>query len=80
MAYNPPEKNLKNDDGHPNNDGDGKCCLKIGVYIYRELLKRGISKSSWQFFQLILVILDVLLDTSNISMTIYLEIAIFFEN
>ena len=45
MAYNPPEKNLKNDDGHPNNDGDGKCCLKIGVYIYRELLKRGINKS-----------------------------------
>ena len=46
MAYNPPGKNLKNDDGHPNNDGDGKCCLKIGVYIYRELLKRGINKSS----------------------------------
>ena len=52
MAYNPPGKNLKNDDGHPTNDGDGKRCLKIGVYIYRKLLKGGINKKLMTLFSI----------------------------
>ena len=39
-----------------------------------------IQTLSWYFFQLVWVILDVLFDTPNISMTFYLEIAIFCEN
>ena len=50
MAHKSPGKNLKNDDGHPTNDGGGKCCLKIGVYIYTELLKGGINKKLMTVF------------------------------
>ena len=50
MAYNPPGNKKKNDDGHPTNDVDGKCCLKIGLYIYRELLKGGINKKPMTLF------------------------------
>ena len=52
MAYNQPVKNQKNDDGHPANDGDGKCCLKTGVYIYRELLKGRINKKLMPLFSI----------------------------
>ena len=41
MAYNPSVKNQKNGDRHPVINGDGKCCLKKGVYIYRQFLKGG---------------------------------------
>ena len=33
MTHNPWGKNQKNEDGHSVNDGDEKCCLRIGVYI-----------------------------------------------
>ena len=35
MAYNPSVKNQENGDGYLVINGDGKCCLKIGVHISR---------------------------------------------
>ena len=50
MTYSPPGKKQENEYEHPVNDGDGKCCLEIWVYIYREFLKEGMNKN---FFQLV---------------------------